>query len=344
MLSVKLFRSLILGDTVTNPILHSSHGGGQTQHHRCRRRRQGHHDEDEDEDADDEDEGDHTGHRTHDPTTTASSSSSAAKVRRSRGTRRKINSKSKIPLLLFTPTRELIRDTYRLSAIARDIGMDLYPNASLSHIIFSWPSSIPFPHPSSSSSASSSCRPSFSSSSTATTATTASFCSLPDDAVPLPFPSLSTASVSLLRYFVSLSKGLFKLAFLNCDAQLGFEANERFSTWDCSSLSLISRADGLRVESMDGFSRVLAGQGWSLFRTRKNLVSGSDPGDDSRFNGMNSVYLFRKVDSNRVRTREGDGSQCRVRELRLPPLDFKNVPLRILQYIMLMTDDIFYLA
>lgn len=100
---------------------------------------------------------------------------------------------------------------------------------------------------------------------------------------------------------------------------------------------------------MDGFSRALAGHGWTLFKTRKN----PDPGDANGIcNGNSSVYLFRKVDLNRVRMQRagrapGDrnvGGDCRVRELRLPPLDFSNAPLRILQYVLLMTDDIFYLA
>lgn len=90
---------------------------------------------------------------------------------------------------------------------------------------------------------------------------------------------------------------------------------------------------------MEGFSRALAGLGWTLFKTKEN------PSADSghrRVCGGKSVYLFRKVDTNRVRA--CTAGECRVRELRLPPLDFSNAPLRILQYILLMTDDLFYLA
>ncbi|GAB4835522.1 hypothetical protein Ancab_000432 [Ancistrocladus abbreviatus] len=306
MLPVKLVRSLILGETMNNPVLHHKN------HH--------FHDEEEDGDDDDTDDDAHQD----------------ASIKRGGSRRRRRSTKSKIPLLLFIPTRELIKDTYRLASIARDIGMNLYPNASLSHIIFSWPSTTPSSH-SSSSSSSSSCRPSFSSSATTSSSLLSS---LPNDAVPIPFPSLSSASISLLRYFVSLSKGLFKLVFLNCNTQLEFEPNEKFSTWDCSSLSLISRTTGVRIESMDDFSRVLAGHGWTLFKTRNKPVSDSG---DPKFYGGNSVYLFRKMDSNRVRAREASG-ESRIRELRLPLLDFKNVPLRILQYIILMTDDIFFLA
>lgn len=88
---------------------------------------------------------------------------------------------------------------------------------------------------------------------------------------------------------------------------------------------------------MEVFSRALAGLGWTLFKTKENPSTGS--GDRRVCGGGKSVYLFRKVDTNRVRAGE-----CRIRELRLPALDFRNAPLRILQYILLMTDDIFYLA
>lgn len=92
---------------------------------------------------------------------------------------------------------------------------------------------------------------------------------------------------------------------------------------------------------MDGFSRALLGRGWTLFKT--------NCGDnDSQERG---IFLYRKMDVSRISNskQSGDGNgdlreMSRVRELRLPPLDFRNVPLRILQYILLMTDDIFYLA
>lgn len=90
---------------------------------------------------------------------------------------------------------------------------------------------------------------------------------------------------------------------------------------------------------MDAFSRALAGMGWTLFKTKQNP---SQDLKEKRVWGGNSVFLFRKVESNRVRA--GRVNECRIRELRLPPLDFRNAPLRILQYILLMTDDIFYLS
>lgn len=86
---------------------------------------------------------------------------------------------------------------------------------------------------------------------------------------------------------------------------------------------------------MDHFCRILAGKGWSFYKTKKN------PAADRR-SGGGVFYLFKRVDVNRVRV--GGVGPCRVRELRLPHLDFGNAPLRILQYILLMTDDIFCLA
>ena len=97
---------------------------------------------------------------------------------------------------------------------------------------------------------------------------------------------------------------------------------------------------------MEGFCRVLAGTGWTFFKTQKRAAAGADRRVCGG-GGAGAVYLFRKVDVNRVRVGRvigGPGGACRVRELRLPHLDFGNAPLRILQYILLMTDDIFCLA
>ncbi|GFP84140.1 hypothetical protein PHJA_000557700 [Phtheirospermum japonicum] len=227
--------------------------------------------------------------------------------------------------MLFIPTQELVRDTYRLASIARAIGMDFQPNPSLSHIIFSWP--LPPPPPSS-------CP----SSSTSSSSSSSSFSwSLQNDTVPLPFPSFATASLSNLRLFAALSKGYFKLAFLknNCAP---FEKIESLSNnnWHCSSLSLYFLRTGERIESMDGFSKALLGTGWTLFKTHSK-----DKKSQDFF--KRAIYLYRKLDGTKIcKTKEGECS--RIRELRLPPLDFRNVPLRILQYVLLMTDDVFFLA
>ncbi|KAL2504690.1 hypothetical protein Adt_20311 [Abeliophyllum distichum] len=141
--------------------------------------------------------------------------------------------------MLFNPTQELVKDTYRLAKLATEIGMDLHPNSSLSHIIFSWPSSCSW--------------------------------SLGNDAVPLPFPSLTTASMSHLRLFVNLSRGFFKLVFLKNDHS-PVEKIESLNNnnWDCTSSCLFSRITGKRIHSMDGFSKALLGMGWTLFKTNAN--------------------------------------------------------------------------
>ncbi|GMI86696.1 hypothetical protein like AT5G08770 [Hibiscus trionum] len=244
----------------------------------------------------------------------------------------KPKTKTKTPLLLFVPTRELISDTYSLANIAREMGMDLYPTPSLSHIIFSFSSSSPSPSSSSSSSASSS-----SASSSALSLSSSFSMPLPSGAVLISFPSLSSSSLSHLRSFVSLSKGLFKLVFLTTDDSDSDAKLDDARNWDCCSISLFSRRTGDRIDSMPSFSRALAGMGWTLFTTRKT------PSLNSLNTATKSVYLFRKVDSGRVRGGRGNGDR-RIRELRLPSLDFRNAPLKILQYVVLMTDDVFYLG
>lgn len=272
---------------------------------------------------------------------------SRSRRRRRRRARARAVAGSRTPLLLFLPTRELITDTYTLAHIARDMGMDLHPTPSLSHLVFTFPSPSPSQSPSPSSSSTSPLS-SFPSSWSSTSLTPSAFL-FPNDAVSLPFPALSSASVSALRSFVALSKGLFKLVFVRLGLAGGEPAHDGAVNWDCCSAALFSRVGGERIDTMDGFSRTLAGHGWTLFKTRKN----PDPGGaNGKWNSNSSVYLFRKVDLNRVRMRRAGrapdernaGGDCRVRELRLPPLDFGNAPLRILQYVLLMTDDIFYLA
>ncbi|KAL6542474.1 hypothetical protein OROMI_024076 [Orobanche minor] len=253
------------------------------------------------------------------------------------------NSRSRIPLMLFIPTQELVRDTYRLASIARAIGMDFHPNPSLSHIIFSWPS-----QPSSSSSSSSSCASS--SSSCASSSSSTYPWSSQSDTVPLPFPSFATASHHNLRLFVNLSKGYFKLSFLEKNS-LPLEKIESLSNknWHCSSLSLCFSRTGESIHSMDGFSKALLGMGWTLVKTNNN----NNRERGSQNSPQRAIYLYRKLDGSKICSKikqaaiDGDGDSLepsRMRELRLPPLDFRNVPLRILQYILLMTDDVFFLG
>ncbi|XWS33106.1 hypothetical protein CRYUN_Cryun22dG0050100 [Craigia yunnanensis] len=228
--------------------------------------------------------------------------------------------KTKTPLLLFLPTKELISDIYRLATIAREMGMDLYPTPSLSHIIFSYSSS------SSTSSASSS----------ALSLPSSFSMPLPNNAVLISFPSLSSSSLSHLRSFVSLSKGLFKLVFITTGSDYDAKFDDS-RNWDCCSVSLFSRMTGDKIDSMQALSRALAGTGWTLFNSRKN------PSLNSANTTTKLFYLFKKVDSGRIRGGRGNGER-RIRELRLPSLDFRNAPLKILQYVVLMTDDVFYLG
>ncbi|KAL5704410.1 hypothetical protein ACHQM5_022846 [Ranunculus cassubicifolius] len=292
MLSLKLVRSLILGDTINTPFFsnqHSpnDHNSESNSNSSCT-----------------------TDNLTHSPTKTVQ--------------------KRTTPFLIFLPTNEIIKDTYKLCSIARAMGMNLQPNPSLSHIIFSWPSPSP----------SSSCEPS----SLWSSSTSSSLWSC--DFVPLPFPSLTYASATHLQCFVGLSRGLFKVVFLKFKKDV--DETLSLNQWNCSSVSLFSRVSCERIESMDGFCRVLVGMGWTMFKSK----SDSSPFSGNFGSGNRvSVYLFRKFESNRVEFAQLDSiegsvgnGKLRVRELRLPTLDFGNAPFRILQYILLMTDDIFYLA
>ncbi|CAM8909592.1 unnamed protein product [Rhodiola kirilowii] len=219
--------------------------------------------------------------------------------------------------LLFVPINEVVIDTYRLASIARDIGLDLHPTPSLSHIVFSAPSAAQ---------------------TTSSLITFSSSLCLQNDAVPLPFPSLSSASAAHLRAFVSLANGYFDLVAVAVERRR-FADNE--SHWESCVMRLLCKRSGVEIETMDQFSSAMAGAGWTLFKTAPKST-GRDSG----------VYLYRKVEANRMRIelrrgcecRNGNGREGRVRELRLPLMDFKNVALRILQYIILMTDDVFYLS
>ncbi|CAN8298812.1 unnamed protein product [Cochlearia groenlandica] len=305
MLPLKLARSLLLHET-----LHLTHNSGDT----------------------DDGDGDVDGETSIRQILSSSSYKQSKTRSRSNNNNNNKASKSKTPLLFFVPTRELISDTYRLATIARDLGMDLYPTPSLSHIIFSFPpreSESPSPF------SSSSPRPSTTATCSSSSSSSLSW-SIPNDAVMLSFPSLSASSLSHLRSFVSLSNSLFKLVFSSsATVETASSSSGSVSNWDCCSVSLFSRITNKRIGSMESFSLALASNGWTMYKTKEN------PSPES--GGIFSAYLFRKVYSGRIMTREGNGS-CRVRELRLPLLDFKNAPLRILQYLMLMTDNVFFLA
>lgn len=217
------------------------------------------------------------------------------------------------PCLIFLPTREIIYETYKLAIIARDMGMNFSPDPSLSNIVFSFPSSPNKPF------------------------------------ISLPFPSLSSAPIFHLRRFVRFSKGLFKLASRRPGQ------NIRRS----NSLSLFSRVTRHRVDDIDAFSRVLTSNSWSLFKANNNgsRIASDNSNSSSASSSSSSssgdevgYYVFRKVEASRVRVEFSkssngvDGDFGRFRELRLPGLDFRNAPLKVLHYVLLMTDDLFYLA
>ncbi|KAL7141907.1 hypothetical protein ABFS83_08G086300 [Erythranthe nasuta] len=169
-----------------------------------------------------------------------------------------------------------------------------------------------------------------------------------------PIPLLRHLSHSHLRLFAALSNGYFKLAFLKTNNNsIPFLKIESLSNnnWHPTSLSLFSTRTCHRIESMDRFNEALLGTGWTLFKTHNNNA-------DDKDSLTSEIYLYRKLDARRrichsntkqppattTTNRNRDDEECRVRELRLPTLDFGNAPLRILQYILLMTDDAFYLA
>lgn len=205
------------------------------------------------------------------------------------------------PCLIFLPTNEVIQDTSRLAAIARDMGMNFIPDPSLSTLLFSWPSSS-------------------------------------SPIVSLSFPFLSFSPVSHIRRFIRISKGLFKLSCSTTSAPPAHKIRP---------LSLFVRVTGHPIKDIEDFSHVLASSGWCLFKSGNGHLSSS-----SSASVVEKSYVFRKVDANRVGVgwwRGGVGPSDedfggRVRELRLPALDFRNAPLRVLLYILLMTDDLFYLA
>ncbi|KAL5997890.1 hypothetical protein ACLOJK_008823 [Asimina triloba] len=242
--------------------------------------------------------------------------------------------------LFFLPTHETIHDTRKLAAIARDMGMNFTPDPSLTYILFSWPDPPPPPPPSSSSSLS-----------TSPPHTSGSM------AIPLPFPSLSSASASHLRRFAGISNGLFTLVTCNtcaCTAAADDHDPHDHPREAAAAVSggLFSRLSGEKIQDMEALARALTGNGWALFKTTTTTPDG-----DGRRYGAGDSFVFRKVERDgmmktrwrsgwKVEAEEEEEEYCRVREVRLPWLDFGHhvVPTRILHYILLMTDDLFYLA
>lgn len=145
------------------------------------------------------------------------------------------------------------------------------------------------------------------------------------ESVSLPFPHLSDARIQTLHDFVKLSRGLFRVESL----PLRPGNSKRDPCPRRGSLGV--RVSREPVEGMEKFTRVMAGAGWSVFKIK----------------AMEEMYVYRKIDF-KLRL-QWDGSNpgpspaFRARELRLPELDLTSAPIEILEYILLMTDDLFYL-
>jgi len=146
-----------------------------------------------------------------------------------------------------------------------------------------------------------------------------------EESVSLPFPHLTDARLQQLQDFAKLSRGLFRVENL----PLRPSNSKRDPGLRRGSLGV--RINRESVEGMDKFTRVLAGAGWSVFKIKS----------------MEEMYAYRKVDF-KLRL-QWDGSNpgpspaYRARELRLPELDLMSAPIETLEYILLMTDDLFYL-
>nr|ACN41178.1 unknown [Picea sitchensis] len=145
------------------------------------------------------------------------------------------------------------------------------------------------------------------------------------ESVSLPFPHLTDARLQQLHDFAKLSRGLFRVESL----PLRSGNSKRDPCPRRGSLGV--RVSKESVEGMDKFTRVMAGAGWSVFKIKT----------------MEEMYVYRKVDF-KLRL-QWDGSNpgpspaFRARELRLPELDLTSAPIETLEYILLMTDDLFYL-
>lgn len=206
------------------------------------------------------------------------------------------------PYLVFVPTEEVIRDALRIAAIARDIGMEFCGDLINCRLIYSWPAMGIIAH----------------------------------ESVSLPFPRLADARLQELHEFAKLSRGFFRVENLN----LPLPSSNSYSDSHSNSRRGTERVSGSLgvmlnkefIDSMDKFTRVMTGAGWSMFKLKSM---------------EEMYYVYRKVDlKHRL---QWDGSNptpapaFRARELRLPELNLTSAPTEILEYVLLMTDDLFYL-
>lgn len=128
--------------------------------------------------------------------------------------------------LLFVPTRQFVSNTVELAQLARQKGMDFSADATLTSLIFSWPAPPQSP---------------------------------PTQAAALPFPSLSSTSLSALRHFTCLTGGLFLVIFCNHDhTTMHINPANRNKPEYPSSPSLYSGRTSARIEDMAGLCWALA--------------------------------------------------------------------------------------
>ncbi|WVY97737.1 hypothetical protein V8G54_029888 [Vigna mungo] len=93
-----------------------------------------------------------------------------------------------------------------------------------------------------------------------------------------PFPSLSATPLTHLRCFLTLSPRAFKIVLFSSQPN-AVVGTESVGNWDCDSFSLYSRDIGHRVGTMEEICRILAGKGWSFYKTKKNPSSNQRLGD-----------------------------------------------------------------
>jgi len=154
------------------------------------------------------------------------------------------------------------------------------------------------------------------------------------ESVSLPFPCLVDARIQELHEFAKLSRGFFRVEnFPLPPPPCNFYSNSHSNSKRGKEKgSLGVRLNKELIDNMDKFTRVMAGAGWSMLKLKS----------------MEEVYyVYRMVDF-KLRL-QWDGSNprpspaFRARELRLPELNLSSAPTEILEYVLLMTDDLFYL-
>nr|ABK23575.1 unknown [Picea sitchensis] len=206
------------------------------------------------------------------------------------------------PYLVFVPTEEVMRDALRVAAIARDIGMEFCGDLINDRLIYSWPALGMAAH----------------------------------ESISLPFPRLGDAHLQELNEFANLSRGFFRVENLSlplppCNSYSNSHSNSRRGR-ERGSGSLGVTLNKELIDSMDKFTRVMAGAGWSMFKLKST---------------EEMYYVYRKVDFKLRLQWDGlnpsPAPAFRARELRLPDLNLTSAPTEILEYVLLMTDDLFYL-